>query len=217
MTAVVFDLDGTLIDSAGAVCDVANALMDELGLPSLDFGEARSYVGNGAGVFLENALKARGAFEPSNFDQRLERFLSIYAEAPGEANAPFPGVEAALRELAATGYALGLCTNKPGAPTHVVLDAMGWSDLFDAVITGDMLKERKPHPAPLLEAVRRLGRETFLYVGDSEVDAETAAAADVPFLLYAEGYRKNPIEALPHTAAFWDYNELPALIRSVAE
>lgn len=217
MTGVVFDLDGTLIDSVSAVCDVANALMDELDLPRLDLDEARGYIGHGAERFLQQALQARGSLHDGpSYPRKLERFMELYSEAPGEANKPFPGVDAALRQLLERGFALGLCTNKPLAPTRVVLDAMGWGDLFEVVIAGGMLAEKKPHPAPLLEASRRLGRQHVVYVGDSEVDAETASAAEMPFLLFADGYRKSPIEELAHSAVFSDFLQLPALVVSVA-
>ncbi len=212
MTAVVFDLDGTLVDSVGAITDIANALMLELRLPPLDVDEARGYIGNGAGRFVERALAARDALQPATIAKRLDRFNALYAEAPGEANTPFPGVESALRELAIGGHPLGLCTNKPLAPTLVVLEALGWERLFGAVIAGDVLSKRKPDPAPLLEAARRLGQKDVIYIGDSEVDAETALAAGMPFLLFTEGYRKSRVEALPHTAYFSDFAMLADLI-----
>ncbi|MCH9807914.1 MAG: phosphoglycolate phosphatase [Alphaproteobacteria bacterium] len=217
MTAVIFDLDGTLIDSVGAVADIANTLMRELNLPPLETDEARSYVGNGAERFLERALTARDALQADAFKEHFARFNSLYAAAPGDANEPFRGADAALRQLACEGYQIGLCTNKPLAPTLVVLKAMGWEDLMGAVIAGDVLPEKKPDPAPLLEAARRLGRERAIFVGDSEVDAETAAAAGLPLVLYTEGYRKSPIEALVHARAFSQFSELPGIIGELSE
>lgn len=207
MTGVIFDLDGTLVESIAAINDIANALMRELGLGALDRAETRSYVGRGAAKFLEQALTARDALENENWQARLDRFHALYAAAPGAANTPFPGVDAALRRLAARGVALGLCTNKPEAATRAILDAHGWTPLFSALIAGDSLPERKPHPAPLLEAARRLGRDRIVFVGDSEVDAETAAAAAVPFLLFTEGYRRRPAEEL----AEWRFCDFDAL------
>lgn len=217
MTAVVFDLDGTLIDSVGAITDIANSLMDELDLPPLSVDEARGYIGNGAGRFVERALAARDAWQPATFAERLDRFNALYAEAPGEANTPFPGAEAALRQLADGGHRLGLCTNKPLAPTLVVLRALGWEQLFGAVIAGDVLPDRKPHPAPLLEAARQLDRKDVIYIGDSEVDAETALAAGVPFVLFTEGYRKSPVAALSHAANFSDFATLPDIINEISK
>jgi phosphoglycolate phosphatase len=215
MTAVIFDLDGTLVDSAAALRDIANSYMTRRGLSLLSLEEARSYIGNGAPVLLERALKARNAHDPANFDAHFEEFHQIYSDAPGAANVPFPGVEDTLRHLLAQGYKLGLCTNKPAAPTRVVLEAHGWHEFMPVAISGDTLAQRKPHPEPLHEAGRRLGATRIVYVGDSEVDAETAQAAGVPFLLFTEGYRKAPIAALPHTATFSHFSELPALVARV--
>jgi len=209
---VVFDLDGTLVDSAAAIRDIANILMDELRLAPLDLAEARSYIGNGAPTFVERALRARDALDEAGFEERLHRFEELYATAPGEANVPFPGVDDAMQALLAMGHRLALCTNKPAVPTDVVLAAHDWSGLFTTVITGDTLKERKPHPAPLLEAVRRAGGGPVVYVGDSEVDAATASAARIPLLVYAGGYRKVPLSELAHAASFEDFAEIPDLV-----
>lgn len=210
--AVVFDLDGTLVDSAAAIRDIANIQMAELGLDQLTLAEARSYIGNGAPTFLERALKARYAYALEQFEERLHRFEELYAQAPGEANIPFPGVGAAMRALVEAGHSIALCTNKPLAPTLVLLDAHGWRELFTAIVSGDTLPERKPHPAPLIEAARRAGAGPVVYVGDSEVDVATADAAGVPLLLYAGGYRKTPLAELKHAAAFDDFAEVPSLV-----
>ena len=216
MSAVVFDLDGTLIDSVAAVCDVANILMNELALPLLDVEEARVYIGNGAGKFLERALSVRGALQPDAHAARLERFLALYAQAPGEANVPYPGAEATLRRLEAAGYAIGLCTNKPLTPTQVAINALGLTDLFDVVIAGDMLEHRKPHPQPLLEVARRLDQKAVIYVGDSKVDEATAKAAGIPFVLYTEGYRTVAVVQFEVAGTFSDFNKLPDVLSRVA-
>lgn len=209
---VVFDLDGTLVDSAAAIRDIANVLMSDLGLAPLDLAEARSYIGNGAPTFLQRALDARHAHDPLRFDERLHRFEELYGTAPGEANIPFPGVEELMRQLKGVGHRLALCTNKPAVPTDVVLAAHGWHELFAAVVTGDSLPERKPHPAPLLAAARQAGGGPVVYVGDSEVDAATAQAARIPLLIYAHGYRKVPLSELPHAATFETFDEVPQLV-----
>ena len=214
MKAVIFDLDGTLIDSAAAICDNANILMAEHGWPPLDVAEARRYIGHGARWFLEQALQARnGAYDPATFEARLARLNEIYAAAPADANPPYPGVENVLRTLhGRRDMAIGLCTNKPAAPTRVIVEAFGWSAIFGAVIAGDQLAERKPHPLPLLTAVERLGATSAVYVGDSEVDAATAAAARITVVLYAEGYRKTPISEIAFDAMFSEFAELPGII-----
>lgn len=210
---LVFDLDGTLIDSAGAIMAVGDRLLAERGLAPLDLAETKRYIGSGAAKFVERALAARGV---SVFGGAYERFEALYADADPRDNIPYEGVYAAIRALRDAGHPLAICTNKPGAPTAHAIDALGWSGLFDAVVAGDTLAVRKPDPAPLVEAGRRLGVATVLFIGDSEVDAETAARAGVPFLLFTEGYRKSPVDALTHRAAFSRYADLSALIASIA-
>jgi len=216
MTAVIFDLDGTLVDSAAALRDIANTYMAHLGLPALDLIEARGYIGSGSAFFLRSALQAREAFDPAAFADQHRHFETIYTAAPGSANTPFPAVDDVLRQLARDGYRIGLCTNKPGAPTRVVLEALGWNDLFGAVVCGDTLPQRKPDPEPLRETARRLGAGPVVYVGDSEVDAATAEAAGMPFLLFTEGYRKASLAELTHTASFSDFSTLKALIAQIS-
>ncbi len=214
MKAVIFDLDGTLVDSAAAICDNANVLMAEQGWPLLDVKEAQRYIGNGARRFLELALQARdGAYDPATFETRLARLNHIYANAPADANPRYPGVQQLLETLhQRDGVALGICTNKPAAPTRVIVEAYGWADMFGAVVGGDELSERKPHPLPLRTVVERLQADAAVYVGDSEVDAATAAAAQIPFVLYTEGYRKTPVADIVADAAFSDYDALLAII-----
>lgn len=217
MTAVViFDLDGTLVDSAAAIRDIANIQMGELGLAPLSLEEARSYIGNGAPTFLKRALAARQATDDALFEKRLHRFEELYATAPGEANIPMPGVDALMRRLKAAGHRLALCTNKPAAPTEVVLAAHGWQDLLGTVVNGDTLPEKKPHPAPLLAAARLAGGGPVVYVGDSEVDAAAAAAAGIPLLIYELGYRKVPLAEMVYAAVFKDYAEVDALVGKFA-
>ena len=107
---------------------------------------------------------------------------------------------------------MGLVTNKPRAPLATTLTAAGLVDDFDVVLAGDDLATRKPEPGPLLEAMARLGATSCIYVGDSDIDSETARAASQPFLLFTEGIRTLPIDQIPHVAAFSDFRGLPEII-----
>ena len=216
MISVVFDLDGTLIDSAPAIQAIGNRLLADHGLAALTAEETRAFVGNGAAKFVERAFKARGIDDPTLAAEGAERFQIYYKEADPFENTPMPGAEASMRALAGEGCKLGLCTNKPAEPTRMVLEALGWSALLPVVVAGDSLPVKKPDPAPLLEAGRRLGGSRLMFVGDSEVDAEAAQRAGTPFLLYTEGYRKSAVETLPHDAAFSDFAALPDLLRTTA-
>lgn len=209
MARIVFDLDGTLIDSALDIAAAANATLAEVGARPLSVAEARGFVGAGAPVFVDCMARARGLPDPAAL---LPRFMHHYEKAVAN-TVIYPGVETALATLKARGHRLGLCTNKPARPTQAVLAHLGWQALFDTVFSGDSLPVRKPDPAPLLAALDALGADgRAIYVGDSEVDAETGDRAGVPFLLFTPGYRKTPVEDLPHAGAFDDWLEVPALV-----
>lgn len=213
MARIVFDLDGTLIDSAPDIAAAANATLAEVGAAPLSVDEARSFVGAGAVVFVERMARARSVPDP---EPLMPRFVHHYERAVSQ-TVIYPGVEAALAQLKAQGHRLGLCTNKPARPTQTVLAHLGWSDMFETVFTGDTLPQRKPDPAPLLAAFEALGDGPMIYVGDSEVDAETADRAGVPFLLYTPGYRKAPVEDLIHTEAFDNWTVVPGLVAKLSE
>lgn len=213
MKAIIFDLDGTLVNSVAALQAIATEFMNEMGWRPLELAEARAYIGHGSRWFLEQALRARDVWDPDAFDARFHRFHEIYASAPGSANTPFPAASDVLLDLRGrAGIALGMCTNKPKAPTRVVLDAHGWTPLFDCVIAGDELPERKPHPLPLETVIRRTGARDAVYIGDSEVDAATAKAAGIPFVFFTEGYCNAPLDDSAVHATFSRYNELIAII-----
>lgn len=194
--AVVFDLDGTLIDSAPGLQMAIDAMLSERRLPVPDMATVTGFVGNGAAMLVEHCLRWSGA-DPADHPDALARFLAIYAADPVAGTTVLPGAAEALAALAAGGIRLGLCTNKPEAPTRIILDALSLGP-FDAVVGGDTLSVRKPDPAPLLRVIDALGatRETALYVGDSIVDWRTAQAAGVAYVHVEGGYQSAPIPDL---------------------
>jgi len=210
MLPVVFDLDGTLIDSLPDVTKAVNLLLEEEGQPLLDSSVVNTFIGSGERVLMDR-LVAATAFLPSDFDRLMPRFIAHYKIAALDTKL-FPGARDALDRLRAAGVPIGLCTNKPRAPLIPTLEAAGLSDVFGVVVAGDDLPKRKPDPAPLFHCFQALGAETGIYVGDSEVDAETARRAGVPFVIYAHGIRVSPIADIPHDVVFDNFGALDGIL-----
>jgi phosphoglycolate phosphatase len=209
---VVFDLDGTLVDSAPEIHAVANKVFTDKGLQPFPFAVVRGAIGNGVGVLVSRLLQSQG-HEPSGplHAELVARFVKIYEEA-FDLTTVYPGVASALADLAAAGHPMGICTNKPEGPARAVLRHFGLQHHFQVIIGGDSLPTRKPDPAPLLSAVMALKADRALFVGDSEVDAETAHAAGTPLALFTQGYRSAPVETLGAKLVFDDFAALPGLI-----
>lgn len=213
--AVVFDLDGTLIDSAPDIHAATNRLMTRHGMAPFTPAETRRFIGSGVPHFIACCLRARGRGEDGAIHAQLvEEFVAGY-ETAVTLTRVYPGVAAALERLAGQGHALAICTNKPERPARAVLAHLGLDAHFGVVIGGDSLTVRKPDPAPLHAAIAALGAQGVIYVGDSEVDAETAARAGVPFALYTEGYRKGAVADMPHTHAFAEFADLPGVVGDI--
>lgn len=211
---VIFDLDGTLVDSAVDIQAAVNAMLAEEGQPQMDRATVQSFVGNGMPRLVERVMGARG-MDPARHLALTKATLAHYAGG-AKLTRCYPGVPQALGALVAAGHGLGICTNKPEAAARAVLADLDLTGFFKAVVGGDRLLVAKPDPAPLQLCLQELGGGEVVFVGDSEVDAETARAAAVPFLLHTEGYRKSPVVALPHHAAFADFAALSGLVADLA-
>ena len=212
----VFDLDGTLIDSAPDIHAAALATLAAEGLPPVTEAQTRSFVGNGAAVLvgrLEQA--AAGDTQPQRTARMRARFMAEYQTAHALTR-PYPGVVDALQAMRADGWRIAICTNKPIGPTRAILAHLGWTDLFQAVVGGDSLEVMKPDPAPLFAAAQALGDGPLVFVGDSEVDAATARTAGVAFALYLGGYLRVPLDEVHHDARFSDWAHLPTVARALA-
>jgi phosphoglycolate phosphatase len=215
MSAIVFDLDGTLIDSAPDICAAVNKMLADQGHEPLNLKTVTSFIGNGLPNLVELVIGATG-LDMALHDTLTSSVLAHYETTNGVETTLYPGVREVLTNLHRDGHKLGLCTNKILAPARNILVHFDLQDLFSAFIGGDSLEMRKPHPAPLLTTFKALG-ETGIYVGDSEVDAETAKRAGIPFALFTEGYRKTPVAVLPHQWSFSHFDALPAIVATASE
>lgn len=212
MTAsLVFDLDGTLVDSAPDIAAAVNRMLAGQDVAPLDLPTVTGFVGNGLPDLVRRVIRHCDLDEQMHAALTRET-LDHYNRASTELSVLYPGLIGALETLAARGCAMGVCTNKPEAPARHVLEALGLARFFDVVIGGDSMPVRKPDPAMLYAAFSALPDLPKLYVGDSDVDAETARRGQVPFLLFTEGYRKSPVSALPHLLSYSDSAQLPDLV-----
>lgn len=209
---LVFDLDGTLIDSAPQIHAAADKVFSTIGLPPFPYATVRGFIGNGVAVLVARLMAYQG-LEPDPALQAalVADFIRTY-EIAFDLTTLYPGVVPALDTLSAVGFRLAICTNKPLGPTHAVLRHFGLDHLFPVVIGGDSLPQRKPDPAPLRAALDQLGAGKALFIGDSEVDAETSLSAGVPFGLFTRGYRTAPPESLGAKLLFDSHTALPGLI-----
>lgn len=204
--AVLFDLDGTLVDSVEDIFVAVNALLDELGMQRRSRDEVTMWVGNGARMLVERAMAGRFegfaglADAPERHraaDAAMPRFRAIYQEICVDHTLPLVGAHESLALVQSLGIGVAIVTNKPLAPTERIVDALGWRPYVSAVIGGDSLPVRKPDPAPLHEAMRRLDARTAWMVGDSANDVGAARNAGIPSIVVRGGYNHgNPVETL---------------------
>jgi len=193
--AVIFDLDGTLVDSAPDLAASVDHMQRRLGLPERGEAAVRQWVGNGVEKLVKRALcdDLHGEPDAALFERALPLFWAHYAEHPCVHSRLYPGVVEALDWLAARGVPRGVVTNKAMAFTTQVLAALGVAERFDAVVGGDTLAQKKPDPAPLLHALAQLGASAdeaaqALMVGDSAHDVLAARRAGLPVVCVPYGY-----------------------------
>jgi phosphoglycolate phosphatase len=216
---IVFDLDGTLVDTAPDLCAALNHALGVLGRPGVPADDVRHMVGHGARKLLEKGLAATGTMTPDLVEAGVAPFLAFYADHVAVGSRPYPGVEAALVALAAAGSRLAICTNKPVALSRALVAALGWDARFAANLGFDSVPAPKPDPAHLFAAIAAAGGDpaTTVFVGDSITDTTTARAAGIPVIAVSFGFSDRPIADLGADLVIDHYDELlPALRRLVA-
>jgi phosphoglycolate phosphatase len=210
---IAFDLDGTLVETAPDLIGTLNELLAEEGLAPLPLAESRAFVGRGARWMIERGFQTAGAMlQPKDVPALFERFLVRYEARIADQSRPFPGCEAALDALRAEGAKLCVCTNKLTGLSVRLLDALGLSARFDAVIGPDAAPAMKPDPRHLIAAVDALGGELArtILVGDAATDAGAARAAGAGLILVDWGYTETPAAELEPDILIGHFDELPA-------
>ncbi len=209
--AILFDLDGTLVDSLPDLAWSMNQLLGELGREPTTLAHMRTWVGDGAAVLVERCLLATGGLPEPSPAEAVKRFLAFYRTHAAVETRPFPGVLETLTALRAAGHPLGVCTNKPTDLSRLLLDELEMTRFFSAVVGGDGAPERKPHPGHLratLDAMRMADRKALM-VGDSPNDVAAAKAAGIPVVVVSFGYTQIPAEALGADVVIGDFGDLP--------
>jgi phosphoglycolate phosphatase len=220
VVAIIFDLDGTLIDSAPDIAGALNLLLAEQGRAPLATSAIRAMIGDGSAELVRRAFVATGAALPEDrLGKIVERYIDIYARHPVTPGCVYPGVRETLKALAAAGIRMGLCTNKPARVVTGLLPALNLAHCFGVVCGGDTLTTRKPDPAPLLWALDRLGLPAIeaparaVMVGDGRNDVLAARAAGVPVVAVSYGYSRVPAAELGADLVINHFSQLPAALK----
>lgn len=212
---VVFDLDGTLLDTGPDLLRALNRTLDGEGLAALQRADVASLFGHGARAMIGEGFRRAGLpLDSARLPELVDRFIAFYGAEIAVETCPYPGVGATLDRLSRRGFGLAVCTNKREALAHAVLEGTGLAHLFAAVIGGDSLPEQKPHPRPLIEAITQAGGtpDAAVMVGDSETDIATARAAGVPVIAVEFGYGGRPAVEFGADAVIGHYDELDRAI-----
>jgi phosphoglycolate phosphatase len=219
--AVVFDLDGTLIDSAADIGAALNEALANRGLSTFSLEQVKEMIGGGAVKLLERALRAQGlpldgggamAVEPI-----VAEFLAIYSRSPVRETTLYPGARELLTRLRNSGLRMGLCTNKPQGVTELIIREMDLARYFACVVGGRENLPRKPHPGGLQAVIAALNAAPgrTLMVGDSAADVGAARAAGVPVAVVSHGYSKTPVGQLGADVVIGGLPDLPRAVNAL--
>jgi phosphoglycolate phosphatase len=213
--AIVWDLDGTLVDSAPDLATALNTVLDMRGFAVHSLDTVRTMIGNGVPKLIERGFNAIGMrLEPEQLEQLIPIFVKVYSNCATEQTRPYPQIVKTLEQLQAMNIPMGVCTNKPEALSRQILEGLGLSKYFSSVVGGDTTSTRKPDPLPLLRCLEELVTEpkAGMMIGDSTVDVDAARAAGVEVGVVPWGYRSIPVENLGADFILEDPTELPKLI-----
>jgi phosphoglycolate phosphatase len=212
---VVFDLDGTLVDTAPDLVGTLNIIFARMGLPAVPYSAARNMVGGGARAMIERGLAAEGrTVTGPELDRLVGDFIEHYADHIADGSRPFPGLEAALDELAARGCHAAVCTNKLEWLARRLLGTLGLTARFVAICGGDTFRLQKPDPELLRRTIAAAqgNEKQAVMVGDSVSDTTMARAAGLPVIAVDYGYSETPIAELGADRVISGLAELPSAV-----
>ncbi len=213
---LIFDLDGTLIDSADDIAQALNSILDRHGRPSLSRERVVSMIGDGAPRLLERGFAATGpALAQEMAEAVLADFVAIYETIEPHPSSVYPGVLTTLAGFQQAGLKMGICTNKPQGPTRMVLRHLGLDQLIPVAVGGDALPVRKPDPGHLRAVLQALGADAdrAVMIGDSAADMAVARNAGIRAIAVSYGYPRMPVSALGADVIIDHFTELPAALK----
>jgi phosphoglycolate phosphatase len=216
---IVFDLDGTLVDTAPDLVDTLNVIFAREGFAPLAYEHARNFVGGGARVMIARGFNAQGrALSPNKLEQLFKDFIAHYSEHLTDRSLPFPGLTEALDLLAARGCRFAVCTNKLEALSVQLLGKLGLADRFATICGQDTFGIQKPDPEILRRTIRAAGGtvETAVMIGDSVTDIRTARAAGIPVIVVDFGYNERPIAEFGPDRIISHFSELPVSVAAIS-
>jgi phosphoglycolate phosphatase len=213
LPALVFDFDGTLIESAPEIRQCLNVLLQQYGRPTVTLAAVEKMIGNGVAKLVERGFRATGSL-PDDFEAAVTRFVALYNAAPIEDTPVYDGVPETLARLHAAGHVMAVCTNKLYEPTVKILEGLDLARYFRVVAGGDTFPVRKPDPGHLLGVLERLGvaREGAIMIGDSPNDIGCAIDAGVRSIAVSYGYTPVPPAELGADALIDRFADLPEAI-----
>jgi phosphoglycolate phosphatase len=216
--ALVFDLDGTLVDTAPDLLGALNAVLKDEGRRPVNLADLRHLVGHGARAMLDEAMKRTGAAaDPARLSGLLDAFIAHYRTHIAAESRPFPGVEATLEALQADGARMGVLTNKPQELTDLLLPALGFNRFFRAIHGAGRLEVVKPNARVFHHVIEEMGGAGLgaVMIGDSATDVATARAVGVPSIVLSYGYSSEPVETLGADRVTDDFRDIPRLVREL--
>jgi len=217
---LVFDLDGTLADTAGDLVSTLNAILEREGLSGIAFDEARAMVGAGARALVQRGLAAHGVkASEARLDALFAEFLAHYEAHIADATVLYPGVAEALDRFEGAGWGFAVCTNKIEYPSILLLTALGVAKRFRAICGKDTFAVSKPDGEALLQTIARAGgdRRRAIMVGDSKTDIDTARNANIPVVAVDFGYTDQPVSTFKPDRIISHFDELWDAVEGLSE
>ncbi len=209
---IVFDLDGTLVDSAPSLCKTGNYLLELLHRPPIDVKTYKTFIGKGMLKQVEQLLSYTGGIPHNDLKKQLVLFREYYGQNSLVETTVYIGVSEALQYLKSLPAQLAICTQKAQNPARTILSGLDLEQYFGGFTFGDTLLVMKPNPATVFHSIKDFDNGPLIYIGDSETDSITAKNSNAFFLLFSGGYRNSPLAEIDHYATFESHNEIPGLV-----